>query len=45
MGASRVTWLLERVNELASGEVVCLSRATLDSAGSIAQVCSAEHLY
>lgn len=37
MGASRVTWLLERVNELASGEVMCLSRATLDSAGSIAQ--------
>ena len=45
MGACRVTWLLERVNELACGEVMCLSRATLDSAGSTAQVQYAEHMY
>ena len=33
----RVTWLLERVNELAHGEVLCLSKATLDSSSVIAQ--------
>ena len=33
----RVTWLLERVNELALGEVLCLSKATLDSSSAIAQ--------
>ena len=32
-----MTWLLERVNELASGEVAHLSKATLDSAASIAE--------
>ena len=33
----RVTWLLERVNELAHGEVLCLSKATLDCSSAIAQ--------
>ena len=32
-----MTWLLERVNELASGDVLHLSKATLDSASSIAK--------
>ena len=32
-----MTWLLERVNELASGEVTHLSKATLDGAASIAE--------
>ena len=35
--ACRVTWLLERVNELAHGEVLCLSKATLDCSSAIAQ--------
>lgn len=35
--ACRVTWLLERVNELSSGDVTHLSKATLDSAGAIAK--------
>lgn len=35
--ACRVTWLLERVNELACGDVMCLSKATLDSSTGIAQ--------